>query len=159
MNKVAVVSLGKESGRLRVLIRKKLEALIRVLNLKNVGVEVYLVGDEFMKKNVLAFPAPRNFPRPDIRKDIKYLGEIYLNPGYIERESLEIRNWKPRTSPAYGGTVRARLEIASQKLAYMLIHGFLHLLGYDHKKKNDRIEMEKKEKQLLKYLCRDTSLV
>ncbi len=38
------------------------------------------------------------------------------------------------------------LEKEIQKL---IIHGILHLLGYDHKKKNDALVMKKKEKELL----------
>ena len=101
---------------------KLLKKLNRIFRLKAGQVEVYLVDDSFMSQNVLAFPAPKNFPRPDLPGKIKPLGEIYLNPKQIRRE---------------GG-----------QLTSMLIHGFLHLLGYDHKKKSDRIEMEKKEKQL-----------
>ena len=33
----------------------------------------------------------------------------------------------------------------------MWIHGYLHLIGYDHKKNNDFKKMNKKEKLLLKY--------
>lgn len=31
----------------------------------------------------------------------------------------------------------------------LIVHGILHLLGYDHKKKNDAIVMRKKEKELI----------
>ena len=83
-----------------------------------------MVGKEFMNKNVLAFPTPKSFPRPDINR--KPLGEIYLNPQYIKENG--------------------------EDLIFMFIHGFLHLLGYDHKRRNDRIRMEKKETELLKSL-------
>lgn len=33
---------------------------------------------------------------------------------------------------------------------FLLIHGLLHLLGYDHKGESDKIRMEKKERELLK---------
>ena len=33
----------------------------------------------------------------------------------------------------------------------MWIHGYLHLIGYDHKKYNDFKKMHKKEKSILKY--------
>jgi rRNA maturation RNase YbeY len=88
--------------------------------------EVFLVGDEFMHKNVLSFPHPQNFPRPDV-KQIP-LGEIYLNPKYIEEHE--------------------------ENLVFMLIHGFLHLLGYDHIKKSDRIAMEKREQELLSHISK-----
>lgn len=86
--------------------------------------EVYLVDRTFMNKNVLAFRAPHKFPRPDVRG--KFLGEIYLNPDYIRKHREDIM--------------------------FMLTHGFLHLLGYDHENKGDRIRMDKKEKKLLKLI-------
>jgi len=85
--------------------------------------EVFLVGDEYMQKNVLAFPADTSFPRPDLGPQ-KALGEIYLNPTYIAAHS--------------------------EALDYMFVHGFLHIIGYDHIEKSDRITMEKEEKRLLR---------
>lgn len=43
------------------------------------------------------------------------------------------------------------LEKEIQKL---IIHGILHLLEYDHKKKNDAFVMKKKEKELLSLIAR-----
>lgn len=90
--------------------------------LKNKYVEVYLIGNTFMHKNVLSFPAPKDFPRPDL-KGYENLGEIYLNPYYIKENN--------------------------EDLIFMLIHGFLHLLGYDHKIKKDQLLMEQKEKEII----------
>ncbi len=84
-------------------------------------IEIVLVGDKTMKKNVYAYPAKPGFPYPGIKG--KPLGEIYLNPLYIKR--------------------------SGDHLTFMVIHGFLHLLGYDHQKKNDTIVMERLEQQLL----------
>ncbi len=119
--KILVKSQNKKFNYLVPQIRKKALRLGRFLDIKNGYAEIYLVGKSFMDKNVLSFPAPKNFPRPDIKE--KPLGEIYLNPDYIEKNR--------------------------ENLNYMLIHGFLHLLGYDHKKKDDIIRMEKKEKECL----------
>lgn len=69
--------------------------------------------------NVLAFPEAEKWPHPGVKK--ASLGEIYLNRKY-----------------AKGDAARA-----------LLLHGLLHLLGYDHKKKPDRIRMEKLEKTCL----------
>lgn len=122
--KVIVESWSKELNNLVPKIRRNALKLGRFLGVKSGHVEIYLVGEDFMDKNVLSFPAPKNFPRPDISE--KALGEIYLNPEYIQSHG--------------------------ENLIYMLIHGFLHLLGYDHKKKGDIIRMENKEAQLLKQL-------
>lgn len=71
--------------------------------------------------NVLSFGEPEGWPLAG--KEQKKLGEVYLN--------LDLTD--------------AKME----KLAPLLLHGVLHLLGYDHKKKNDRIEMEKLEKKII----------
>ncbi len=105
---------------------------LRKLKKGKAGVDVYLVSDKVMKalnrkfrgKNrptdVLSFPEPKKFPHPETKE--KYLGEIYLALAYIRRT---------------GGNPEA-----------LLIHGLLHLLGYTHKKRSDRIRMEKLEQKL-----------
>ena len=122
--KIIVESSEKEFQKLRPSIKKTAAKIGRFLRQKNIYVEIYLVGDRFMEKNVLAFPAPKNFPRPDLKE--KSLGEIYLNPKYIGERG--------------------------ENLTFMLIHGFLHLLGFDHEKKSDTIIMQKREQELLKQL-------
>jgi probable rRNA maturation factor len=109
---------------------KKGKKLAEVLKLKK-PVDVFLVDSQTMRKlnrkyrkkdkstNVLSFPAPLHFP-------IETLGEVYLDPKYIEKHK--------------------------EDLVFMLVHGVLHILGYDHEKKNDRIKMEKKEVRLLSLL-------
>ncbi len=70
--------------------------------------------------NVLAFPYPAIFPQ--VQRE-KQLGEIYLSPSYIKRHK--------------------------ESIEYMLIHGLLHLLGFNHEVKNDRMQMEKLESRLM----------
>ena len=90
--------------------------------------EIKVLKARFFKKqtepNVLSFPEPIRFPHPEIRAGKKYLGEIYLNKDILKR------------SPERG--------------AALLLHGILHLLGYDHKKKADAEKMERAEKKILK---------
>ncbi len=139
--KLLLVSGHRRFDKYKSLLRRLARGLAKELRQENSYCEVYLVGKEFMNKNVLAFPAPKNFPYPNT--NLKPLGEIYLNPDFIAKEPfsyLEIRN--------------SKLEIQA-KLAYMFIHGFLHLLGYDHKKESDRIRMEKREQQLSAKLFSD----
>ncbi len=70
--------------------------------------------------DVLSFNEPKNFVSPPSK--FRRIGEIYLNVSSI------------------------KYQVSSDRL---LIHGLLHLLGYVHKKKNDRIKMEKIEQKLL----------
>lgn len=111
-------------------LAKKSKKLAGLLKLKK-PIDVFLVDSQAMRKlnrkyrkkdkstNVLSFPAPLHFP-------INTLGEVYLDPTYIERHK--------------------------EDLTFMLVHGVLHILGYDHEKKGDRIKMEKKEARVLKAL-------
>lgn len=146
MNQIIISALNPKFKKLEKPLKKVVPILFQAFpGLKNRHLEVYLVGRETMNKNVLAFPAPQNFVRPDL-KGKKPLGEIYLNPDYIKKEKLS-----PKWLSGRGASFRSG-GIVSQKLAYMLIHGFLHLLGYDHKTSRDTIRMRKKEKQLLKKL-------
>ena len=39
-----------------------------------------------------------------------------------------------------------------RELAYMVVHGFYHLMGYDHIEENDKKEMRKKEENILERL-------
>ncbi len=38
------------------------------------------------------------------------------------------------------------------ELNRLIIHGILHLLGYDHKKKQEALEMRRKEKELVRLI-------
>ncbi|MDD5430820.1 MAG: rRNA maturation RNAse YbeY [Candidatus Pacebacteria bacterium] len=120
---IKVLLSDKKAAKYRGLILKNAQKLARFLRLDGY-VEIYLVGNRQMKKNVLTYLALRGFPRPDLKQ--KPLGEIYLNPFFIKK--------------------------SKEDLLFMLTHGFLHIAGYDHIKKNDRIMMEKKELQLFRKL-------
>ncbi|MDO8582831.1 MAG: rRNA maturation RNAse YbeY [bacterium] len=84
--------------------------------------EAYVVGNAFMEKNVLAYPVPEGFPRPDLGT-ARDLGELYINPEHIA---------------AHG-----------EDFSFMAVHAFLHLLGYDHHGKHDTVKMEAKEQEIL----------
>lgn len=72
--------------------------------------------------DVLAFPDTDSFPRPE--GGSPSLGEIYIN--------------------------KLLLKGPRKVLVHRVIHGALHLLGYDHMKKRDTIRMEKLERELMR---------
>ena len=123
--KKIVISAGKEFTNDEKLVKKILNKLEKILGLSDKYLEVYLVSDSFMRKNVLSFEAPKDFPHPETNK-FQPLGEIYLNPKYIKENN--------------------------EDLVYMLVHGLLHLLGYSHDKESDRMKMEAKEREIVKVL-------
>jgi len=106
---------------------------LKALGVRRAALDIFLLPNReikalkarFIKKktepNVLAFREPVRFPHPETKR--RYLGEVYLN-----RDIL--RNDPARAAP-------------------LLLHGILHLLGHDHKKKDDARKMEALEKKLL----------
>lgn len=82
--------------------------------------------------NVLSFPSDED----DIEETSKrtYLGDIVICAEVVNQEAIT----QQKTNDAHW--------------AHIVIHGSLHLLGYDHIEDADAEKMEKKEIQILKIL-------
>ena len=109
-------------------IKKKVSLTILLSNNKNIK----KLNKKFRNKNkstdILSFPSEKKL---NIKKS-PYIGDIVV--------SYEFMN-KPKTLSI--------LEFKS-KVAKIFIHGFLHLLGYDHIKFNDFKEMLIEEEKIFK---------
>ena len=105
--------------------KKKHEFSILLTNNK----EMKKLNHKFRKKNkttdVLSFPLKIK------NKEKLYVGDIAISFEIIKERSKKTNFF---------------LEFDK-----MWIHGYLHLIGYDHKKYNDFKKMFKKEKSILKY--------
>jgi probable rRNA maturation factor len=76
--------------------------------------------------NVLSFPAaPSPGPGPH------HLGDIVLACETVEREA------------------RAQDKPFDHHLVHLVVHGFLHLIGYDHDTDDEAEEMERRERDIL----------
>lgn len=75
--------------------------------------------------NVLSFPAA---PAP--------YGPLQLGDIAVALETVS------KEAATQGKTVEAHL-------AHLLVHGFLHLLGYDHEDETDAVAMESREREIL----------
>ena len=136
-NAVSVLSLDVRFRGLVRTVRDGAYFFLDALGEDGIRVEIYLVGNPRMRKlnrehrgknvstNVLAFNAPENFPDPG--SDYASLGEVYLCPPFISEHGEDIN--------------------------YLLLHGLLHVLGFNHENKSDRIKMEKLEKKVIASLC------
>ena len=82
--------------------------------------------------NVLSFPTPADLPVP--QGEARPLGDIVLARGVIAREAIE-----------QGKTLR-------DHTVHLIVHGTLHLLGFDHEADDDALEMEALEMSILKGL-------
>ena len=76
--------------------------------------------------NVISFPFMDSFGR------IKIIGDIIICPEIAQKQAKKEGN------------------DFIDYMAFLIIHGFLHLLGYDHIEEADRVVMEKKEEEIFK---------
>ncbi|MEM7301359.1 MAG: rRNA maturation RNase YbeY [Pseudomonadota bacterium] len=86
--------------------------------------------DQDKPTNVLSFPQEDD----DAEQPSGMLGDIVLAQETIAREALEAR------------------RTLDQHLNHLIIHGFLHLFGYDHQSNEDAEEMEALEIKALEKL-------
>ena len=105
---------------------KKVSFTLLLSNNKN----IQKLNKLFRKKNkptdILSFPLTK---KVRISKQT-YLGDIIISYNFINKpRSLNTKHFK-------------------EKLIKIFIHGFLHLLGFDHKKNKDYIKMLKEEGQI-----------
>ena len=120
-------------------LRKRLKILSKTSSFKSKKHEfsILLTNDKemknlnykFRKKNkttdVLSFPIKIN------NKKILYVGDIAISYEIIKERSKKTN--------------------FSLEFDKVWIHGYLHLIGYDHKKLNEFKKMFKKEKSILRY--------
>ena len=85
--------------------------------------------------DVLSFPMFEKDEIPNVINEIEEpLGDIVISIEKVKEQAEE-----------YGHSFE-------RELAYMVVHGFYHLMGYDHIELVDRTEMREKEETILKKL-------
>lgn len=131
---------------LETLVRRAVEAAWSNLRLKPAESELSVVftddasiqelNAEWRGKdkptNVLSFPA---FPVRAGEQPGPMLGDIVIARETVEREAAE--EGKP----------------FADHLSHLVVHGFLHLLGYDHETDGEAEEMEGREREILHALA------
>ena len=79
--------------------------------------------------NVLSFPAP-----PVAARSGGVLGDLVICPAVLSAEA------------------RAQEKDVRAHWAHMVVHGLLHLLGYDHERRSDAQRMQRREVRVLRRL-------
>jgi probable rRNA maturation factor len=109
-------------------LNKKVSFTLLLSNNKN----IQKLNKLFRKKNkatdILSFPLTKKFR---VSKQT-YLGDIIISYNFIN---------KPKS---------LNTKLFKEKVIKIFIHGFLHLLNFDHKKNKDYIKMLKEEGQIYK---------
>lgn len=121
------------------LLNSKLEISITLTNPKNIQEINKKYRNIDKATDVLSFPM---FEKNELELKIKnndflhedVLGDIIISIEQVEKQALE-----------YGHTFE-------REFAYMIVHGFYHLMGYDHIIEKDKLKMRPKEENILKLL-------
>ena len=121
-------------------LKKKFNKLLKKFKItSNVQeISIFLTNNEKMRQLNLRFRKKNkptdvlSFPINIVKKKIGYLGDIAI--------SYEIVNKRSKTSNF------------NYEFDKIWVHGYLHLLGYDHKKIREFEKMHKLEKKILNYI-------
>jgi probable rRNA maturation factor len=97
--------------------------------------------DKDRPTDVLAFalkgtPSEMPFPAPD--DDVDHLGEVVIS---VEQAAIQAKQHRHSTS---------------REIAILLVHGVLHLIGYDHGELDEEKVMNEKARAILKQIPRKT---
>ncbi len=107
-------------------LKKKITFSLLLSNNKNIK----KLNKKFRNKNkptdILSFPF---YDKPKLLKQT-YIGDIIISYNFVD---------KPKSQ---------KLKVFEQKLIRIFIHGFLHLLGFDHFKNKDFKKMLKEEEKI-----------
>ena len=114
---------------------KNLFVNVLFTNSKNIKEINYSHRNINQETDVLSFPM---FSREEIEnikgEYLDVLGDIIISIEVVKKQAEEYNHSFKR------------------ELAYMLVHGFYHLIGYDHINEDDKILMRKNEEKILEAL-------
>lgn len=105
--------------------------------------EIRRINNEFRKidkeTDVLSFPMFEKYEIDEmvssgVNNIPETIGDIVISINRVEEQAVE-----------YGHSFE-------RELAYMVVHGFYHLMGYDHMQEDEKIVMRQKEERVLDLL-------
>jgi probable rRNA maturation factor len=121
------------------------EKILRYLELKNVNLSVIITDNAYIRNinkkyrgkesptDVISF-AYREDPFPEIGIEREELGDIYISIEKAKEQAVD-----------YGNDLHGEMK-------RLLVHGILHLIGYDHEKDEDALKMDSLEEKILNTL-------
>lgn len=122
-------------------ILKVIKKVLKKENIKNSVFSIILVDDKKIQQinkeyrnldkvtDVISFALMDNDKK--INSNVKVLGDIFISIPKMKSQASE-----------YGHS-------ETREFAFLIVHGMLHLLGYDHIKKEDEIIMFAKQEEVL----------
>jgi len=131
--------LWKDAGKLQSTVRRAVTRAAATLSTRGAELAIVLTDDSAIRAlnrdwrgvdkatNVLAFPTKN--------AAAKHLGDVVLAFETIAREA------------------RSERKPLAHHLAHLAVHGFLHLVGYDHERHEDAVKMERTEREILRQIA------
>jgi len=141
---------------IKTMIRAKIGSHFRALDLRDPELSVLLCGDQTIRSlnadwrdvdeptDVLSFPA--RSPGPEDAGPA-LLGDIILDLEYAER-LVDSREHHRRVADELDVPPETLEWSLSDEVEFLLIHGLLHLVGYDHTDDAEEREMKAAERRL-----------
>ncbi len=125
------------------LVKKQARRMMAYLGCQDSELSVVFVHDERMRSlnrtyrckdrptNILAFPQCQTY---EGEPQTLLLGDVVISLPTAAREAHELR------------------QTLEERVVFLLAHGLLHLLGYDHERSAARRRMERREQKILSHL-------
>ena len=143
MNEIEIINETKEKIDIDDL-RKVIDKALESENVSNAIMNVIIIDNEKIheiNKEYRGIDRPTDvisFALEDdktfVNTDFRVLGDIYISIDKVHEQAK-----------IYGHSER-------RELSFLTVHGVLHLLGYDHMKKEDEVVMFKKQDEILNSL-------
>ena len=142
MNKVELFNQTEKEIKELDTVLKVLDSALKKENLDNVSFNLIIVDNEYIHelnrdyRNIDRETDVITFALEDedsiiLPSDERVLGDIYISIDKAESQALE-----------YGHSLL-------RELSFLAVHGFYHLLGYDHMTEEDEKVMFKKQEEVL----------
>ena len=142
MNKVELFNQTEKEIKELDTVLKVLDSALKKENLDNVSFNLIIVDNEYIHelnrdyRNIDRETDVITFALEDedsiiLPNDERILGDIYISIDKAESQALE-----------YGHSLL-------RELSFLAVHGFYHLLGYDHMTEEDEKVMFKKQEEVL----------
>lgn len=134
-NRVLVINLVRRSakGKIKKRIQRTALKILKILGKNNVSAEIYLIDSQKMR-----------FLNKKFRGKNKTTNILSFK---------EPRNFIfPPSTFRKIGEIYIKFPTTDYPINYLLIHGLLHLFGYTHYRKSDKIRMEKLENWIIREL-------
>jgi len=133
--------LWREPGKVKSLLRRAIGQAAATLSTGGVEIAVVLTDNSAIRllnrqwRGIDAATNVLSFPSEHPQRTRRFIGDIILAQQTIAREA------------------NAERKPFAHHLAHLAVHGFLHLLGYDHQNDKDAATMERLERQILRRLA------